>query len=71
MNAQEGKRIEPEVKVVTKVSTSWTAFWLAGMLFTVGFAPYSTGLSFWQQVGKWFAYFFVWPLLLGQKLAAP
>jgi hypothetical protein len=69
MNAQEEKKSEPEVKVVVKASSMWAAFWLAGVLFTVGFAPYPAGLTFWQQLGKWFLYLFVWPLLLGQKLA--
>jgi hypothetical protein len=69
MNPQDEPKREPEIKVTVKSNSGWTAFWLAGMLFTVGFVPYATGLTFWQQVGKWFTYFFVWPLLLGQKLA--
>jgi hypothetical protein len=68
MNAQNEKPKEPEIKVTVKASLSWGMIWLAGILFTLGFAPYPAGLSLWQQAGKWFLYVFVWPLILGQKL---
>ncbi len=69
MNDQAEPKPTPQVRVHVKASFSWAAFWLVGVLFTAGFAPYPAGLSVWQQAGKWFLYFFVWPLLLGQKLA--
>ena len=69
MNDSQDKPAPPEIKVSVRASLSWGIFWLAGILFTLGFAPYPAGLSLWQQAGKWFLYVFVWPLILGQKLA--
>jgi hypothetical protein len=71
MNDKDEKKQEQrqEIKVVVKSSLTWAVLWLVGMLFTVGFCPYPSGLSLGQQAGKWFLYVFVWPLILGQKLA--
>jgi hypothetical protein len=62
---------QKESKVNVKVALSWGLPWLAGMLFTVGFAPYSQDLPFWGQVGQWLFYFVAWPFILGRKLGLP
>jgi hypothetical protein len=60
-----------ENKANVKVALSWGILWFAGMLFTIGFAPYPAGLDFWSQAGRWFLYFIVWPLIPGQKIGSP
>jgi hypothetical protein len=60
-----------ESKVNVRVVLSWGIPWFAGMLFTIGFAPYPAGSDLWSQVGHWAFYFFAWPMILGQRLGAP
>ncbi len=62
---------ETNTKVNVKVALSWGLPWFAGMLFTIGFAPYPAGLDLWGQVGQWFFYFVAWPLILGRRLGTP
>ena len=53
----EPKKVESKVNV--RVALSWGIPWFAGMLFTMGFSPYPSGLDFWGQVVQWVFYFFV------------
>ncbi len=65
----EPKKVENKVNV--RVALSWAIPWFAGMLFTMGFSPYPSGLDFWGQLVQWVFYFFGWPFILGRKLGAP
>jgi len=60
-----------ENKVNVKVVLSWGLPWFAGMLFTMGFSPYPSGLDLAGQVGQWLFYFVAWPLILGRSLGSP
>ncbi len=58
-------------KVKVRVVLSWALPWYAGMLFTMGLAPYPSGLDIGHQVLQWFLYFIAWPLILGRRLGSP
>jgi hypothetical protein len=58
-------------KIDVRVALSWGIPWMAGMLFTIGYAPYPAGLDLAGKVVQWMLYFIAWPLFLGQKLGAP
>jgi len=70
MSDEKDSKPKVENKVNVRVVLSWGLPWYAGMLFTIGFAPYPAGLDLWQQVFRWFLYFIAWPLLLGQRLGS-
>jgi len=70
MSEQNETKQKVENKVNVRVVLSWGIPWVAGMLFTMGFSPYPSGLDLGGQVGHWVFYFFAWPLILGRKLGA-
>jgi hypothetical protein len=53
MSDQNDTKSKVENKVNVRVALSWGIPWFAGMLFTIGFAPYPPNLDFWSQVGRW------------------
>ncbi len=69
IDQNEPRKVENKVNV--RVALSWGIPWFAGMLFTMGFSPYPSGLDFWGQVVQWVFYFFGWPFILGRKSGAP
>jgi hypothetical protein len=66
----EENKSKVENKVDVKVALSWGIPWFAGMLFTMGFAPYQANLDLSGKLVQWLFYFAAWPLILGQKLGA-
>ena len=70
MSEQNESKSKVENKVNVRVVLSWGIPWVAGMLFTMGFSPFPSGLDLGGQVGQWVFYFFAWPLILGRKLGA-
>ena len=53
-------------------SFSWTPFWIAGFLFTLGITGVPDVLftyPIWQQVIIWIISYIIWPLTLGMHLS--
>ena len=53
-------------------SFSWTPFWIAGFLFTLGIVgvdPLLSTYKWYEQIAIWIYSYFVWPLILGRHFA--
>lgn len=71
MSDQNETKQRVENKINVRVALSWGIPWFAGMLFTIGFSPYPSGLPLGAQFGQWIFYFVAWPLILGRRLGEP
>ena len=53
-------------------SFSWTPFWIAGFLFTLGIVgadPLILTYKWYEQIAIWIRSYFLWPLILGLHFA--
>lgn len=63
---------EKQIVKNVKVKLSWTPFWIAGFLFTLGYVgvdPVLDTYPAWKQVLIWIGSYWLWPLILGDHLS--
>lgn len=61
-----------EKKEESKKYFSWTPFWIAGFLFTLGIAgvdPLISTYKWYEQIAIWIGSYLIWPLILGLHFA--
>ena len=56
-------------KEQAKINFSWTPFWVAGWLFTLGYTLADfEGVEWWVTVPMIIISYFAWPLFLGNSI---